>query len=396
QGDVDHTMFMKWRVSWDNYAKATKIIDFPREEQLAQFKSFCAPELLSKMRHSMEIPDETRDDLKNVLDRIQRFLLEGRNIAVDRMTFIKVRQAEGESFDDFYTRLCERAEEADIRNIDYNSLMATMVLVGVNDGETRQRLMANTPAPTLRETLKICRSEEKGRLGRESLQGEVSVGALRKSQYQKRKVQERSQSSTRGGASGDPCSRCGWTHRDGQDCPAKDKECRRCKKVGHFDKVCWLKSDKSKGNKDGGKKASDKDNEQTVPRKQNAIRIAASFGEDEETVPITIYNKKGEFLACKEAVADTGAGGTVANVGILKDFDLEVKQLDPPPPVVGIGETDLEPVGALPVTLHVDGQETKDTLIICKKVPGLYLSKAVCKGLRIIPKASRGPCQQRW
>ncbi|XP_014666628.1 PREDICTED: uncharacterized protein LOC106808423 [Priapulus caudatus] len=37
------------------------------------------------------------------------------------------------------------------------------------------------------------------------------------------------------------CTRCGSSHGRGDSCPAKDKRCRKCKKMGHFQAVCRTK-----------------------------------------------------------------------------------------------------------------------------------------------------------
>ena len=52
----------------------------------------------------------------------------------------------------------------------------------------------------------------------------------------------RGQGAHRGGSSqrGSTCGNCGYTHATGQ-CPAYGKQCRYCKNMNHFDKVCRIK-----------------------------------------------------------------------------------------------------------------------------------------------------------
>ena len=41
------------------------------------------------------------------------------------------------------------------------------------------------------------------------------------------------------------CRKCGrYEHKEGFTCPAKDKECKTCGKIGHFSSVCWQDSSK--------------------------------------------------------------------------------------------------------------------------------------------------------
>ena len=53
----------------------------------------------------------------------------------------------------------------------------------------------------------------------------ASINAIRK--YQSNKIQSRGKS----------CGRCGKSHPNDK-CPAQDLECHKCKKKGHFYKMC--------------------------------------------------------------------------------------------------------------------------------------------------------------
>jgi hypothetical protein len=102
---------------------------------------------------------------------------------------------------------------------------------------------------TLELTLRICRAEEASRATQTGLQGGAvnhargredgggrSRSRGRKSEYARQR--ERSFSARRESKE-EKCSGCGRArHQDKKDCPAFGKECRRCKKPGHFAAHC--------------------------------------------------------------------------------------------------------------------------------------------------------------
>ena len=79
------------------------------------------------------------------------------------------------------------------------------------------------------------------------LSGEKSVAKIKQNQHFKkqRKYEKKKQA-----PEGKPCGYCGLTgvHREGQNCPAYGKKCRKCQKLNHFAVVC--KAHTMSGNKD--------------------------------------------------------------------------------------------------------------------------------------------------
>eukprot|EP00094_Tigriopus_californicus_P008302 TCALIF_07998-PA protein Name:"Protein of unknown function" AED:0.45 eAED:0.45 QI:0/0/0/0.5/1/1/2/0/288 len=128
--DVDYKKYIQWRTSWDNYAQIVCLSDQPDDHQTALFKSFCTPGLLEKMTHAMNI-QWSGSTLTSILTQIETYLKEQRNVALDRLRLVNRKQAEGETFDDFYTALCVLADEADLKRMDYDAWLATLVTLVV-------------------------------------------------------------------------------------------------------------------------------------------------------------------------------------------------------------------------------------------------------------------------
>ncbi len=370
--DVTFKKFIQWRKTWDNYTTVIKLEDQTPEQQVATFRSFCSPELLDKMVHAMSIPDDTRMRLTEILETVEKYLKERRNLALDRLRLVNRKQQEGEAFEDFYVALCVAAGDADLRNMDYDAWMATLITVGISEDETRQKLLAKTPTPKLEETLTLCRNEEKGRLGQGDLKDPKAVIASTggKSSSGGGKARGRSQSRNRipTDQKGEKCGQCGWSHKKGE-CKAKGQACHSCGKKNHFSSVCRSKQVENK------------------TQKQEAVTIAATMAR-KDMLPVNIYAHKTEgHLACAFAIPDTGAEGTVAGLQLLKDLDIKPNQLkrDSRRTVVGIDGSDLRPMGTLQVDLRLQGRQTTEKITFCHGIEKFYLSREACKRLGIVP-----------
>eukprot|EP00095_Tigriopus_kingsejongensis_P012362 snap_masked-scaffold2709_size13021-processed-gene-0.1 protein:Tk12362 transcript:snap_masked-scaffold2709_size13021-processed-gene-0.1-mRNA-1 annotation:"hypothetical protein DAPPUDRAFT_112166" len=266
------------------------------------------------------------------------------------MNLVRRKQKEVETFDD-YTSLCVSAEDANLRNMNYDSWLATLITVRILDEETWQKLLAKTPTMNLDDTIKACRSEEKGRLGRSNLEDKRPkiAGITTKSKPTGRKTRKsidgltsaRQIWSTAGGY---------WKHKSMQGCPAKARECLGCGRKGHFRSQCRSKKD------------------------------------DPE---IKLYNvKDGSFLGCPYATPDSGAAGSVPNFEMMETLDIRMDDLDLPLPnaIVGINGNDSEAFGTLRVKIVLQGRETTEVTSFCAQVPEFYLSLRGCKSLGIVPK----------
>jgi hypothetical protein len=80
-----------------------------------------------------------------VLDLIGNYVRGKRNAALDRVAFEERRQGPAESFDDFYISLRRLADAADLCGACIDSRMATRIMAGIHDSETKKKLLAISP-----------------------------------------------------------------------------------------------------------------------------------------------------------------------------------------------------------------------------------------------------------
>ncbi|XP_040075205.1 uncharacterized protein LOC120847486 [Ixodes scapularis] len=149
------------------------------------------------------------------------------NVLVDRHRFRQKRQAPNEAFEACAASLRKLASSCDYGD-GFDNVIRDQLLDGTTSRQIRKRLLYEGSTLTLQRTLDIGRHIEQ-------IQREIhEFGGYASVQRVAPKKTEKSTSTKRCGY------RCGsQTHRANYDkCPAKNKRCRRCKKIGHFEAVC--------------------------------------------------------------------------------------------------------------------------------------------------------------
>jgi predicted phosphoadenosine phosphosulfate sulfurtransferase len=87
-------------------------------------------------------------------------------------------QTANETFDEFFIRLKRLAGTADLCAHCSDERMATRVMAGVRESESRKQLLSLTPFPTLQQAVNLCRVEESARANERTLSNQSSVNAL--------------------------------------------------------------------------------------------------------------------------------------------------------------------------------------------------------------------------
>jgi hypothetical protein len=169
-----------------------------------------------------------------VLDLIGNYVRGKRNVALDRVAFEERRQGPAESFDDFYISLRRLADAADLCGACIDSRMATRIMAGIRDSETKKKLLALSPFPTTQAAVNLCRSEESARANEKILSTQTGVSSI-----------QAKQSGRHSSSDAHSCGACGRSqHTAGQICPAIGKMCHICGKPNHFAPKCPNKSSK--------------------------------------------------------------------------------------------------------------------------------------------------------
>ena len=108
----------------------------------------------------MDIPMNTEIELGEILNKIKAYLMDQRNVTVDRYILVRRKQEPGESSYDFLVNLREQEEDANLASMTSDEWIVTLIVSVVRDEETRQELMGKKPALNLNDTITLCRNRE--------------------------------------------------------------------------------------------------------------------------------------------------------------------------------------------------------------------------------------------
>lgn len=156
-GDASLAQLRSWRNRWNDFCHLNQMNAYPVNEQMAAFRMALDPAMQQVVEVALGILPTSPLSPSDVIDCITDHVRSKRNIALDRMAFDECRQHTSESFDDFYIHLRTLADAADMCAACLDSRMATRIMAGIRDTETRRKLLALSPFPTGQQAINICR-----------------------------------------------------------------------------------------------------------------------------------------------------------------------------------------------------------------------------------------------
>ena len=218
--------------------------------------------MATKIEYELGIKRDGKTDVGEILDRIYDSLREGRSILVDIVTFEERIQKPGESFSDFLSDLKTLAKRAQLCSDCRDVRLVGRIVTGLHDPDTRQMILERKLL-TLVDVEQFCRDREYAKNNQKKITKQPippsanavsnttkSTKSTKPSKDGKGNDKPRARSSSRGRKNQEKerCKTCGRKpHKEGNRCPALDRECASCKKKGHFAAVCRSKNDDATG-----------------------------------------------------------------------------------------------------------------------------------------------------
>ena len=273
----------------------------------------------------------------NAIKAVGTLIKETNTPVVHRKEFDGTVQQSGESFKEFVTRLKGCAADCnfvcpfdDGHNLtEYHVI--NRIRSGVSDDILQQELLQKSASlNTLTNITVYCKKIEAAKNDREKLSSRSTmISGIEAEDMTKDDIvaaistYRRNKHSAKVNKPGPvkKCFNCGydWPHTKGQDsCPAKDQDCKKCQKKGHFERVC----------------------------RNTAKQISTFIISGIQRVATLSNTEKSEIpklnvwvgLTCKddppvpvEVIVDTGAQVTVAGIRHLKKLGIKQEQLQVPP-----------------------------------------------------------------
>ena len=163
-----------------------------------------------------------------------------KNITYERHKFNTRSQADGESIDQYVTELQTLAATCEFGDLK-DSLICDRIVCGINSQAMKERLLRE-PDLSFSKATDMCRASEISKKQIKTLTNiDTSIHALnkgdsthkRKPSSEKRPVRPKQLNDQDFRQKKNSCRNCGHIHEP-KKCPAFNKACNKCKKLGHF------------------------------------------------------------------------------------------------------------------------------------------------------------------
>ena len=371
--DITIPLLKSWRNRWNDFAELSQLTIYPNSEQMAAFRMTLDSTMQQVVEVGLGITPATITTPDYVLDRIADYIRAKRNVALDRVAFEERRQGPSESFDEFFIGLRRLADAADLCGTCSETRLVTRIIAGTRDSETKKKLLAISPFPSLQATVNICRSEESARANERTLSGQSGVAAITTRQFQPDRRSSKGE-----------CGACGRTsYAQGESCPASGKSCHTCGKLDHFSPKCPNR-EKDKGGKGGSAS--------TGAKSKMAHIIIGNIQANHKrrgspTISLEVLKDNGErAVTLNNVIPDPGAEVSVCGRDIMDAIGLSEKQLstssfdlvmaDRSSPLLSIGQWDL--------SVRYGDRNARITAVFCPEVKGMLLCRIDCISLDIL------------
>lgn len=156
----------------------------------------------------------------------------------ERFLFWSMHPAEDESIEKFCLRVQQKAEKCYFGKTDTESRQIAVLdkIIQYSSEELRQKLLEKEKL-TLDDAMKTVNAHQSVRYQAEKMSSNLTSKAPTPTVVNRMYDGIRKDGESSGSQRG--CRQCGYpSHRNGESCPAADRKCLRCNRVGHFRSVC--------------------------------------------------------------------------------------------------------------------------------------------------------------
>ena len=191
----------------------------------------------------IDISEDDREDPKKILDPLEKHFEPARNVIYERFKFNTCVQEQGETIDQYITKLKQMAATCKFEQLE-NELIRDRLVLEVKDSSAKARMLRE-PNLTLQKAIDMCRNSEIANAQWKTMNSEQDMSAVnytrRESKFKGAKKSEglvqrneRNKDSRK-----DLFKYCGGKlKKNEKQCPAFGKTCNNCNKKHHFAKIC--------------------------------------------------------------------------------------------------------------------------------------------------------------
>ncbi|KAL7881030.1 hypothetical protein SRHO_G00032840 [Serrasalmus rhombeus] len=224
----------KWVKRFNRYRIASGLDKQSQEFQVNAFM-YSAGEEAEDVLNVLPLTEEQKKSYDSVMAAFEKHFVSKRNVIYERACFNRRNQQPGESVESFITAVHTLAEHCQFGALR-DELIRDRIVVGILDSRLSERLQLDAELTLEKAITQVKQSaavkkQQPVLRGAESTAGQVE--AITKKQKGRKVGYEKTDSTAVG------CGKCGnMKKHPWKECPARDAECRKCHKKGHYAKTC--------------------------------------------------------------------------------------------------------------------------------------------------------------
>ncbi|UYV84627.1 K02A2.6-like, partial [Cordylochernes scorpioides] len=228
----------KWIRRFERFRQASGLINNPENEQVNMLV-YCMGDNADDILLSCKIASDQLEKYDEVIKCFESHFIPRRNIIYERARFNQRCQQEGEGVNDFITALHSLADHCNFGAL-YDELIRDRIVVGVRDRALSERMQLDTDlkATQMAKQLESVK-EQQSSLYQQNFVDQIKKMPNHIKESKKQESEIRQFKSNQSGRSSRGCTRCGNANsHDWKNCPAMNSYCNKCKRKGHYAKVC--------------------------------------------------------------------------------------------------------------------------------------------------------------
>lgn len=352
-----------WEDDWERYLRVTGLESAsPQMKVDLMLSGFSTP--TKGLIKKFDLSDQEREDEQLIRQKLKSFIRGSVSRLIERRKFRRRTQKPNEDIDVFVMELREIMKTCEFCDKCAETVMCDQVAEGLRNEEAIKEMLREDKLD-LKTAISIARSHEESAKCRDLLMDSPKINIVEKTKPGQKVLKTKPEAT---------CTSCGYNrHLLGKKCPAKDQECNKCRKTGHFGSVCRNeKTFKSTTVKISSMKAN------------RACVNKISHAKPCHTIEPLVKSANGQAMI--QALPDTGAEFSGAGLNFLSalgEDDHNLIESDLKAEVFN-GQM-ITAIGCIPVTVQFNELERVEVMVfIFREVKNFILSWFASKELGLL------------